>query len=114
MFGRDRKIKRARKIMRHAVVTVRLIKGRECGRCRQRGESQPASGILRPTGLLQCDACWEAEPTDLKEKMTACHSIHHCPDDVRKGHPGGGPTYLWNAVDVSVKVHKPECPYYEG
>lgn len=113
MFGRERKVKRARKKMRQAVATVRLVKGRQCVRCRQRGETKPAYGIERPTGLRQCDACWEDEPADLKKMMTECHSVHRCPDEVRKGHPGGGPTYLWEARDILVRVHKPECPYYQ-
>ena len=109
MFGREA---RARKLMRHAVVSMRLAWGRECVRCRQRGEGAPAYGLERPTGLRLCHACWEAEPEDVKRKMAACHSVHRCPDELRKGHPGGGHTVL--TVDVLVKVHVPECPYYEG
>lgn len=100
--------------MRHAVVTMRLAWGRECGRCRQRGEREPAYGIPRPTGLRLCDACWEVEPEDLKRKMTACYTTYQCPWEVVKSYPDGFGHTVLPPQRVFAHVHVPECPFYEA
>lgn len=81
--------KKAKKLMRHAVVGYRVTMHRGCARCHQRRVSPPAYGVERPTGLRLCEACWAAEPEDLKRKMTECHTTYRCPTRVVKGYPGG-------------------------